>query len=76
MELNPHVQRMLIERAELNKKVILLKAFMEENPIFGTLSVEEQKDMVDQYKHMVEYKTVLERRIKRAEGGASNGMAN
>ena len=63
----PHVQRMLIERYELFKKVLDLKKFIDENPLFKTLPEGEQTDMREQLGFMALYQKALESRIRRAD---------
>ena len=59
----PHVQRMMIERDELKDKVLKLDKFIDNNPIFTTLSEKEQKDMRGRLTNMFNYLYCLERRI-------------
>lgn len=62
----PHVERMLNEQKELCEKTEKLAKFISENPIFGTLSAEEQYDMHLQLQAMSMYSAVLQHRIDRA----------
>lgn len=62
----PHHQRMLDEQTELTEKTIKLKEFIDYNPMFQKLDVEEQLDMRTQYYFMVKYSNVLQSRIDRA----------
>ena len=62
----PHVERMVNEQKELSERTEKLGAFISKNPIFGTLSEEEQYDMHLQLQAMSMYNAVLSNRIKRA----------
>ena len=57
---------MLNEQKELCEKTEKLGKFISENPIFETLSEEEQYDMHLQLQAMSMYYAVLSNRIKRA----------
>ena len=57
---------MVNEQKELCERTEKLGAFISENPIFGTLSEEEQYDMHLQLQAMSMYNAVLSNRIKRA----------
>ena len=64
--MEPHVERMLKEQEELTDRMIKLGNFISENPIFDTLSKDEQSDMYLQLQSMSMYNTILSRRIERA----------
>ena len=64
--MEPHVERMLVEHKELKQKVEKLDAFIGTNPIFKSLSEEEQRDMRLQFRAMMIYLDVLMTRIRRA----------
>ena len=61
-----HVERMLNEQKELCEKIAKLGEFISKNPIFDTLSNDEQYDMKLQHKAMTMYMDVLQHRIDRA----------
>ena len=63
----PHVERMLNEQKELCEKTEKLAKFISENPIFETLSADEQYDMHLQLQAMSMYSAVLQHRIDRAK---------
>lgn len=63
----PHVERMLNEQKELCEKTEKLAKFISENPIFETLSAEEQYVMHLQLQAMSMYSAVLQHRIDRAQ---------
>jgi len=60
-----HVDRMNTELSELNKKLQNLEKFINSNPTFDNLSLEDQKLLKDQFNHMLSYKTVLEDRLSK-----------
>jgi len=64
-ELQPHQQRVIDERKELDDKIKKLRPFILDNPIFLTLETEEQIDLKSQYEFMNKYLSVLDRRIGR-----------
>ena len=70
--MEPHVERMLHEQEELTDKLIKLGSFITENPIFDTLSNDEQSDMYLQLQTMSMYNTILTRRIERAKEKEEN----
>ena len=59
-----YVKRMLDEFKELDERVMKLGVFLNGN-IFGTLPIEEQQDMYDQWHAMILYKSALGRRLIR-----------
>lgn len=59
----PHQQRVVDEKIELDKKRALLDNFIGNNPIYKTLSIEEQFRLSDQYMYMSQYSEVLTKRI-------------
>ena len=61
-----HVERMLIEQTELKEKIGKLEAFIDRNPIFGTLPNDERHDMKLQLSAMKMYSNILQHRIERA----------
>jgi hypothetical protein len=66
----PHVARMIDEAAQLNDRLVKLRNFMTQNPIFLTQSKDEQLLMTDQMIHMDNYLCILRERIKLATQGA------
>ena len=62
-----HITRMEIELGELNTRTNALISFMENNPVFKTLSQVDQDDLKEQYEHMCKYHDVLKRRLNRAK---------
>ena len=64
-ELQPHQQRVVDEKNELQKKHDALSDFILENPIFLKLPEDEQRDLEKQFSIMGQYLDVLNRRISR-----------
>ena len=62
MELQPHQQRVVTEKAELDEKLAKLNAFGQ-GPIFATLPPDEQERLIRQSKIMDQYSVVLGERI-------------
>lgn len=60
--MQPHQQRVVDEKNELNEKLDKLKAFFE-NPIFKGLSADEQGRLARQFDVMAEYSSILSQRI-------------
>jgi hypothetical protein len=63
MELQPHQQRVVDEKTELDKKANALSAFIGLNPIFDTLSPDEQDRLKEQNNVMRQYSEILGARI-------------
>ena len=61
----PHQQRVLDERKDLVEKQKALSSFILTNPIYSTLSEEEQKSLNNQNIVMIEYIAILNERINR-----------
>lgn len=61
--MQPHQQRVVDERKELTEKLDKLKAFIETNPVFKTLSTDEQGRLNRQFDVMAEYSSILGQRI-------------
>ena len=59
-----YVERMLNEFKELDKRVMKITAFINSEEYF-TLSLEEQRDLCDQWHAMVLYKSALGKRLIR-----------
>ena len=64
MELQPHQQRVVDEKAELDEKLGKLHDFIQKNPIFKTLPEDEQKRLQRQDLVMAEYSQILGERIE------------
>lgn len=62
MDLQPHQQRVVTEKAELDEKLAKLLAFFQ-TPIFAGLSEAEQSRLRNQARFMDGYAAVLEERI-------------
>lgn len=62
-QLQPHQQRVVDEKAELDKKATALSTFIGENPIFGTIDAAEQERLKEQCELMWEYSEILGARI-------------
>lgn len=60
--LQPHQQRVVDEKAELDEKMDKLTAFMD-TPIFSHLPVPEQERLAQQLMHMGNYTATLHERI-------------
>ena len=61
----PHQQRVVDEKNELDAKVVNLLEFISNNPIYGTLDPKEQADLYMQLQQMMHYSDTLSRRIQR-----------
>lgn len=59
----PHQQRVVDEKKELDEKLDRLKAFIETNPIFKTLHEDERVRLNRQFDAMAEYSSILSQRI-------------
>lgn len=57
--------RMKEEHAELSHRIAKLDAFINTNPTFKDLAIEEQADLKEQLRIMLEYEKVLWRRYQR-----------
>ena len=64
--MEPHVEIMVSELAELEGRIARLEKFIDSNPIYKTLEKEEQKDMFAQCLAMAQYAKFLKRRVERA----------
>lgn len=65
MELQPHQQRVVEEKKELDVKIKALQTFIERNEMFYNMSPEEMSDMRRQLCTMETYSQILQRRINR-----------
>ena len=62
--LQPHQQRVVDEKTELDEKLNKLRAFCSQNGgIFDSLPTEEKQRLTEQEGHMAAYSDVLRRRI-------------
>ena len=61
--MQPHQQRVVDEKTELDKKAKALSDFIGNSPIFGTLDAEEQERMKEQNDIMWQYSEILGARI-------------
>lgn len=59
----PHQQRVVDEKAELDDKATKLSEFIGTNPIFETLDPAEQERMKEQCEIMWQYSEILGKRI-------------
>jgi hypothetical protein len=63
-ELQPHQQRVVTEKAELDEKIDKLKAFIMNSPIYQKLPDDERSRLNQQYDAMVVYSHILGARIE------------
>lgn len=63
MELKPHQQRVVDEKAELDKKATALSNFIGNSPIFDTLDAAEKERLKEQNDVMWQYSEILGARI-------------
>ncbi len=63
MELQPHQQRVIDEKSELDKKGKALSNFIGTSPIFDTLEPAEQERLKEQNDVMWQYSEILGARI-------------
>lgn len=63
MELQPHQQRVVDEKSELDRKATALSDFIGHSPIFETLDPAEQERMKQQNDVMWQYSEILGARI-------------
>lgn len=61
--MQPHEQRVVDEKKELDEKMDKLDKFIQSNPLYGTLAKEDQKLLERQYKAMDTYSYILGQRI-------------
>lgn len=64
-QLLPHQQRVVDEKNELQVKLSALYDFINVNPIYRDLNVEDQEDLIEQSNLMQMYFDILERRISK-----------
>ena len=58
-----HEQRVIVEANELSVKVVALKTFIDSNPVFEKLEMDEKERLHLQYNLMKSYFEILEKRI-------------
>lgn len=63
MGLQPHQQRVVDEKKELDDKATKLSNFIGENPIFANIDAEEQERLKEQCEIMWQYSEILGKRI-------------
>ena len=63
MSLQPHQQRVVDEKTELDAKATALSQFIGHSPIFGTLDPAEQERLKEQNDVMWQYSEILAARI-------------
>jgi len=61
--IQPHQQRVIDERHELDTKIAALFVFINESPIFDKLDDAEQVRLKRQLDHMIAYSDILKERI-------------
>jgi hypothetical protein len=62
--MQPHQQRVIDEKTELDEKLSKLHDFIQDNPMFKTLPEDEQKRLGRQDFIMAEYSNILRERIE------------
>ncbi len=65
--MEPHQQRVVAERNELDERLAKLEEFRDYSPIFKGLSKAEQRRLVRQASYMELYRDVLDERIEAFE---------
>ena len=63
--MEPHQQRVVDEKTELDTKIEALAKFIDGSPIFAKLAAEERGDLLSQISLMERYSDLLGRRIAR-----------
>lgn len=61
--MQPHQERVVTEKNELDEKLDKLKSFIEVSPIFKALPSDEQKRLNLQFDAMAQYSSILGARI-------------
>lgn len=64
MKIQPHQERVVAEKKDLDDKLDKLKTFIEVSPIFRTLPIAEQVRLNRQFDAMAEYSSILGQRIE------------
>lgn len=67
-QLAPHQQRVVDEKAELDKKATALRQFIGSNPLFDTIDAAEQERLRKQNDVMWQYSEILGARIAAFSG--------
>ncbi len=67
--MQPHEQRVVDEKADLDVKLTALQKFIETSPIFQQLSALDKELLEDQAMHMFHYSNTLRLRITRFPTG-------
>lgn len=62
-ELQPHQQRVAVEKLELDDKLQKLSSFIQDSPVFKTLPLDERGRLSRQHNAMTVYSNVLAERI-------------
>ena len=63
--MQPHEQRVIEEKRELDEKLVRLSLFIGKDNIFKSLDSEDQKLLIEQETIMVDYSGILAERIER-----------
>ena len=63
MTLEPHQQRVVSEKAELDERILKLHAFIQESHIFRALPEDDQDRLKRQHVAMADYSGILGERI-------------
>ena len=71
-KLQPHQQRVVDEKTELDNKAKALSTFIGESPIFPTIDQAEQERLKEQCELMWQYSEILGARIAAFSTGAQN----
>lgn len=61
--MQPHQQRVVDEKTELDEKLDKLKTFIETSPVFKSLHTDERRRLGRQFDVMAEYSSILSQRI-------------
>jgi hypothetical protein len=61
--MKPHEQRVIDEESELNEKLEKLHVFIQDSPVFKSLSISDQRLLIDQCCVMSFYHDILLQRI-------------
>lgn len=64
MMLQPHEERVVIEKRELDEKISKLQVFIT-SPVFNGLDIHDRNDLEEQYYVMISYSKILDSRIGR-----------
>ena len=65
MSYKPHERRVIEEQAELSARIAALGKFLYTTPVFQGLDEVDQRLLVTQHKHMLDYDHILIQRISR-----------